>query len=67
MFYGVLTETLLMVLLLYCPGVNGVFGGRYNTLLTQTIKLLPVMSRYVVLSAAAVLVGESQGTYQHEE
>ena len=28
MFYGVLTETLLMVLLLYCPGVNGVFGGR---------------------------------------
>jgi len=28
MLYGVLTETLLFIFLLYTPGVNGVFGGR---------------------------------------
>lgn len=28
MFLGVLTETVLFIFLLYCPGVNAVFGGR---------------------------------------
>jgi len=28
MFFGVLTETIVFVFLLYVPGVNGVFGGR---------------------------------------
>ena len=28
MFFGILTETVLFVFLLYVPGVNGVFGGR---------------------------------------
>lgn len=28
MFYGVLSETILFIFLLYVPGVNAVFGGR---------------------------------------
>ena len=28
MFYGILTETILFIFLLYVPGVNSVFGGR---------------------------------------
>lgn len=28
MFFGVLTETILFIFLLYVPGVNSVFGGR---------------------------------------
>lgn len=28
MFYGIISETVLFVFLLYVPGVNSVFGGR---------------------------------------
>jgi hypothetical protein len=34
MLYGVLSETLLFIFLLYTPGVNKVFGGRYKNGLT---------------------------------
>ncbi len=29
MFGGILLETCIFIFLLYCPGVNKVFGGRY--------------------------------------
>lgn len=67
MFYGVLTETVLMVFLLYTPGVNGVFGGRYSFSLIQATELLPAVPWYALLNSAAGLGGNQKGLNQHEE
>lgn len=67
MFYGVLSETILFIFLLYTPGVNGVFGGRYPIILTQTIKLLPVVPRPPVLHLPARLGRKQKISDQHEE